>query len=436
MKNLKLHLFVFLALTVFNANAQKLSSIEKKILNQIEQNNDEAIHLLEKSVNINSGTMNLDGVKIVGDLFSEEFKKIGFTSTWIPMPEEIGRAGHLFCEFSTKKINGQRILLIGHLDTVFEKDSPFQKAERDGDKFYGPGIGDIKGGNVIILYALKALKEVGALKNTQIIVAFSGDEEKVGLPLSISRKDLVNAAKRSDIALGFEGATGLNYATVARRSSGNWILETKGVQAHSSGIFTEKVGAGAIYETARILNTFYTELPEQNLTFNAATIVGGTAASFDKAQGKGTASGKTNIVAPTVIVSGDLRCLTDEQVQNTVTKMKAIVANNNLPQTSATITFELKYPPMKPTPGNYQVLSVLDGISKAMGKGEVKAYDPSKRGAGDISFVANYVNCLDGLGTMGKGAHSTNEYIEIPHFKELTQRAALLIYRLINNKKS
>lgn len=435
MNTLKLNTFLIVFLSILNVNAQKLSSIEKKILNQVEINNDEAILLLEKVVNINSGTMNLEGVKKVGDVFFEEFKNIGFTPTWIPMPSEVGRAGHLFCELNTGKVKGKKLLLIGHLDTVFEEDSEFQTAWRDDTKFYGPGIGDMKGGNIIILYALKALSNAGVLKNTQIIAAFTGDEEKVGLPLSISRKDLIDAGKKSDIALGFEGATGLNYATVARRSSGNWLLETKGVQAHSSGIFTERIGAGSIYETSRILTDFYNDLPEQNLTFNAATIVGGTTASFDKAQGKGTASGKTNIVAPTTIVTGDLRCLTDEQLQSTVTKMKEIVSNN-LPKTSATIKFELKYPPMKPTPGNYEVLKVLDGISKDMGKGEVLAYDPSKRGAGDISFVANYADCLDGLGTMGRGAHTPNEYIELTHFKELTQRTALLIYRLINQKKN
>lgn len=433
MKTLKLSTLLIFFLSIFTIHAQKLSSIEKKILNQVEINNEEAILLLEKVVNINSGTMNLEGVKKVGDIFSEEFKNIGFTPTWIPMPDEIGRAGHLFCELNTGKIKGKKLLLIGHLDTVFEEDSEFQTARRDGTKFYGPGIGDMKGGNIIILYALKALSNAGVLKNTQIIAAFTGDEEKVGQPLSVSRKDLIDAGIRSDVALGYEGATGLNYATVARRSSGNWLLETKGVQAHSSGIFTEKIGAGAIYESARILSAFYNELPEQNLTFNAATIVGGTTISFDTEQGKGTASGKTNIISPNAIVSGDLRCLTDEQLQNTVTKMKGIVSNN-LPNTSATIKFELKYPPMKPTPGNYDVLNVLDGISKDMGKGEVKAYDPSKRGAGDISFVANYANCLDGLGTMGGGSHTSNEYIELEHFKELTQRAALLIYRLINQK--
>lgn len=433
MKRLKLVTLLLIFLCIFNINAQKLNKIEQKILKQVENNNDEAVLLLEKVVNINSGTLNLEGVKKVGDVFSEEFQKIGFTPTWKTMPDEVGRAGHLFCELNTGKVKGKKILLIGHLDTVFEENSPFQTAHKENNKLYGPGVGDMKGGDIIILYALKALYNTGVLKNTQIIAAFTGDEEKAGDPISISRKELIDAAKRSDIALAFEGATGLNFATVARRSSGSWLLETNGVRSHSSGIFTENIGAGAIFEMSRILNTFYNELPEQNLTFNPATIVGGTTISFDPAQAKGTAYGKTNIVSQKTIVSGDLRCLTDEQIQNTVAKMKAIVANN-LPNTSATITFDLKYPPMKPTPGNYAVLDVLDGISKAMGQGEVKAFDPGKRGAGDISFIANYVDGLDGLGTMGHGSHTPEEYIDLTNFKELTQRAALLIYRLINQK--
>ena len=323
--------------------------------------------------------------------------------------------------------------MIGHLDTVFEENSLFQMFKRDSMVVYGPGVTDMKGGNIIILFALKALRDAGVLKNTQIIVAYSGDEESVGNPTSISRKDLIDAAKRSDIALGFEGATGLNYATVARRSSGSWRLETSGLRAHSAGVFTENVGAGAIYEMARILNSFYTELPEQNLTFNTATIVGGTLVDFDETQSKGSSFGKNNIVPPKAISNGDIRCLTEEQINNTVEKMKVIVAKN-LPKTSASITFDLKYPPMAPTLGNYQILKVLDGVSQAMGQGNVDAYDPAKRGAGDISFVAKYVDGLDGLGTMGGDSHTPKENMDLTHFKDLTKRAALLIYRLINTK--
>ncbi len=430
LKNLGLLLVILFVVPV---HAQKLTRLEKKILTHIDNNNSQAINLLEKVVNINSGSLNIKGVKKVGAIFSEEFNEIGFTPTWKEMPAEMNRAGHLFCEINTGKVKGKKLLIIGHLDTVFEEDSPFQTYTREGDMVYGPGVDDMKGGDVIILYALKALYQVGALKNTQIIVAFSGDEEKAGSPISISRKDMIEAAKRSDIALGFEGATGLNYATVARRSSGSWKIETTGVRAHSAGVFGKNVGAGAIYEMARILNAFYEELPEKNLTFNAATIVGGTAVNFDKSINRGSTFGKTNVVPQKAIASGDIRCLTQEQIDNTIAKMKAIVAKN-LPKTTAKITFDLKYPPMAPTSGNYEVLKVLDGLSQAMGQGKVEAFDPAKRGAGDISFVAKYVDGLDGLGTMGGGSHTPQERMELNHFKDLTKRAAILIYRLINKK--
>jgi len=430
----KLLLVIFISITC-SVNAQKLSKLEQKVLDKIDQNSNEAILLLEKVVNINSGSLNKVGVKKVGDIFASEFEKIGFTPNWIDMPEEVKRAGHLFCEINTGKVNGKKLLLIGHLDTVFEEDSEFQVFKREANMVYGPGVDDMKGGNIIILYALKSLYEVGALKNTQIIVAFTGDEESAGDPISISRKDLIDAAKRSDIALGFESATGLNYATVARRSSGSWILKTEGVRSHSSGIFSKNVGAGAIFEMSRILNAFYNELPEQNLTFNPSTIVGGTTVEYDKMLSKGTAFGKNNIVPQTAIVQGDIRCLTNEQIENTVSKMKAIV-ENHLPNTNASISFSLKYPPMKPTPGNYAVLKVLDGVSQDMGQGAVEAFDPGKRGAGDISFVADNVDGLDGLGTMGNGSHTPKENMDLTHFNDLTKRAAILIYRLINTPKS
>lgn len=434
MKTFKTLKILLLLLVCQPIVAQKLTKIEKRIVNYVKANNDDAIALLEKQVNMNSGSLNIEGVNKVGREFAKEFEAIGFTATFKQLPAEVKRGDHLFCELNTGNVNGKKILLIGHLDTVFEEDSPFQTFTREGNMVYGPGVDDMKGGNIIILYALKALQQAGALKNTQIIAAFTSDEEKAGNPISISRKDLIDAAKRSDIALGFESATGFNYATVARRSSGSWLLETTGKRAHSSGVFSKGTGAGAIFEMARILNAFYNELPEQNLTFNPATVVGGTTVNYNASQGKGDTFGKTNIVAQKAIVSGDIRCLTEEQIQATMDKMNEIVSKH-LPKTGATITFKLSYPPMKPTPGNYEVLKVLDKVSQDLGHGEVKAFDPAKRGAGDISFVANYVDGLDGLGTMGGGSHTPNERMDLTRFNELTQRAVLLIYRLINTKQ-
>lgn len=424
-----LNLLIFCSVTALSA--QKLSKIEKKIIKSVEANNEEAIGFLEEVVNINSGSLNMAGVKRVGAIFGTAFDNIGMETTWIPMPQEMNRAGHLFAETTGKK--GKRLLLIGHLDTVFEEDSPFQSFTRINDSIaHAPGGNDMKGGNVIILYALKALQESNLLNDAQIIVAFTGDEESTGKPLVVSRRDLVDAAKRSDIALGFETSTGFNYATVARRGSSGWKVEVTGKRAHSSGIFSENTGAGAIFEMSRILHEFYTDVKgEDLLTFNPGTLMGGTFVEYDELSSKGSVFGKSNVVAQKAEVRGGLRFISEEQKEQAREKMKIIVANN-LPMTSATITFNDSYPAMGPKEGNLDLLTQLNAVSHALGQGEVLAYDPGKRGAADTSFVADYVACLDGLGTMGTGAHTPEETVNLNTIEALTKRTALLIYRLIN----
>ena len=428
---------IFLTLTfsflVLAVNAQKLSRNERKIVNTIEQNNGSAITFLEKVVNINSGTLNLKGVEKVGKEFATAFSAIGFETTWIPMPSEMNRAGHLFAEIKGAK--GKKLLLIGHLDTVFEEDSPFQTFERVNDSMaHAPGGNDMKGGDVIVLYALKALRENKLLNDAQIIVAFTGDEESTGDPLTKSRKDLIDAAKRSDIALGFETSTGFNYATVARRGASGWKLETTGKRAHSSGVFSENTGAGAIFEMSRILNEFYTDVKgEDLLTFNPGTLMGGTFVEFDDMTSKGTVYGKTNVVAQKSEARGGLRFISEEQKERTREKMRVVV-ENNLPQTSASISFTDSYPAMEPTAGNLALLAKLNAVSLDLGQGKVLAYDPGKRGAADTSFVAEYVDCLDGLGTMGNSAHTPQETVNLNTIEALTKRTALLIYRLINEQ--
>src|SRR6056297_440622 len=421
-------LFAFSSIAV---NAQELSELERKILDRVDANHQEALSTLERNVNINSGTMNFDGVRRVGETYMDAFGDLGFETEWVNQ-DHVNRAGHFFAEQSGT--SGRKILLIGHLDTVFEEDSPFQRYEKLNETTAtGPGVNDMKAGNVMILYALKALKEAGAIPDAQIIVALTGDEEDAGTPRSESREHLIEAAKRSDVGLGFETASGFNYAVVARRASYSWLLETTGKQAHSSGIFSESTGAGSVYEASRIVNSFYEELREENLTYNVGVMIGGNDVTYDEENMRGTVSGKTNIVPKKTIVHGGIRFLTMEQGERAFEKMEAI-AGENLPQTSAELTiFEGGYPPMEPSEGNMELLGILDELSRDMGLGEVKAYDPAKRGAADISFVADYVDGLDGLGAMGSGAHGPDETINLETYKELTKRAALLIYRIVNS---
>ena len=409
--------------------AQKLSREEILVTKNVEKNHKESVQFLEQTVNINSGSQNPAGVKKVGALYKKLLDEIGFTTTWVDMPESMNRGGHLIAEIKGTK--GKKLMLIGHMDTVFEADSPFQKWEQKDSIAVGPGTCDMKGGNMVMIYALRAMKEANQLKDRQIVVVIHGDEESAGSPIEISRKHIIDIAKRSDIALGFENGTGFNYATVARRGASGWSLKVSGKQAHSSGIFSQGAGAGAIYETARILNSFYEQLQEPNLTFSPGLLMGGTATDMTATSIEGTASGKTNLIANTTVVNGDLRFLTNEQLQNARAKMKTIV-EKNLPLTKAEITFKDGYPSMPPTEGNMSVLNVLNKVSLDLGQGEVKAFDPGKRGAGDISFVAEYVDGLDGLGVQGGNAHAPGEYVNLNSIEAIVKRTAILMMRLTN----
>jgi len=408
----------------------KLSAEEQRMADWIDAHAEDAIALLAETVNISSGTNNHDGVRDVGRVMRRELDTLGLETEWIDMPPEVNRAGHLF---GRKDGKGPKLLMIGHLDTVFEADDAFQSFAREGDTGFGPGVDDMKSGNVIIVYALKALKEIGALDNIAVVVAYTGDEEKTGSPLSISRKDLIEAGQWADISLGFESAVhydDLDWATIARRSSGGWTLEVTGRQAHSSGIFGDDVGAGAIFEAARILDDFYDVVRgEEHLTFNAGTIQGGTDVDYDGQQNRGRTFGKTNVVPRKVIVSGGIRTISQEQLERAREKMRA-VAENSHPHTSAAIEFRDRYPSMAPTEGNARLQEVLSDINEDLGRGPMPALDPSKRGAADISFVAPYTDGLAGLGALGTGGHTPNEKLDLASIPLAIKRAALLIYRL------
>ncbi len=410
-----------IVLTSICASAQTLSPEEQKIASYIDAHQGEQIALIEKVVNLQSPTENIAGVKQVGMVFKTQLEALGFTAKWIDMPVEMKRAGHLLAE--RKGTKGKRLLLLGHIDTVLSG----EKFKREGNRAVGTGTVDMKAGAVVLVYALKALDAAGVLKDTRIVVMLTGDEETAGRPLEISRGDMIAAAKNADLALSFESAAG-NRATVGRRGSSNWTLEVTGQTGHSAGIFRNEAGAGAIFEAARILDQFYETLHEEKyLTFNPSVIVGGTQATLEVTDG--TASGKTNVIPAKVMVTGDLRFISEAQKEAARATMRDIVAHNR-PRTGAKITFEDRYPAMTPNEGNYQLLKQLDQVSQDLGAGKMEALDPGERGAGDIAFVSHLIPGLDGIGASGGGAHAPGEFMELDSLPLLTKRAAILIYRL------
>ena len=410
-----------------------LTSQERAIVAFVDANHDAAIALLERAVNINSGTMNFDGVRRAGDLFRAELDSLGFKTEWVD-GRAWNRAGHLVASHPGPS---PKLLLIGHLDTVFERDSPFQRFERlNVNEARGPGIIDMKGGDVIIVQALKALKSAGLLASMNITIVMTGDEESGGRPLAVAREALVSAAKGAAAAIGFEDGDGdPAHAVVARRGATNWRLDVTGATGHSSQVFGPDLGAGAIYEAARILNTFRERLAgEPHLTFNPGVIVGGTAAEFNAPDSRGTASGKTNVVAGKVTVQGDLRALTVAQFDKAKATMRAIVAES-LPRTSASIAFDDGYPPLAPSAGNERLLVMYDRASRDLGLGPVTAVNPDRAGAADVSFVAGHVPMIiDALGLKGRDGHSPGETADLRTLSVQTKRAAILLARLAAQK--
>lgn len=429
MRNLALLLASALALSCITSRAHAQATLakdERLLVEHVRRLHEQQVAYLGRVVDIPSGTMNFDGVRRVGAAFRASLDSLGFTTRWVD-GTPFGRAGHLVAEHRGKA-GRKRVLLIGHLDTVFE--GPGQGWVREDTVGRGAGSSDMKGGDVVILYALEAMRAAGTLKDANVTVVMTGDEESAGEPLAMARRALIDAGKASDVALAFEGGQ-RDQVVTGRRSSTEWRLVVSARQGHSSGVMSPGAGFGAIYEAARILDAFRTKVAyDAGITFSPGVIVGGERVTFDSTRLEGTAAGKTNIIAPTTVVVGDLRTVTPQQLDSARALMRAIVTHGNLAQAHASIAFDDGYPPMAPTAGNERVRAAYDAASQALGYGPVTGNDPTRRGAGDASFVAPFVDVIDGLGADGAGSHSPTERVWLPSLVMQTERAAVVITRL------
>ncbi|WP_425229357.1 M20/M25/M40 family metallo-hydrolase [Sphingomonas sp.] len=387
--------------------------------------------LLQRLVEQNSGTLNRDGVRAVADQVRAELTPLGFTVRWVDMAAA-GRSGHLIATHAGRR-GGGRVLLIGHLDTVFEPTSPFQHFARTTEtRATGPGVVDDKGGIVVIVGALRAMQAAGTLRAANIELVLTGDEERPGQPTAVARADLIAAGRRADAALEFEPLAregGRDYATVARRSGSAWELGITARTGHSAGVFGG-IGDGAIYELARILDRFRRELVEPHATFNVGLVAGGTPAAIGPTGATASAEGKTNVIAERAVARGDLRTLTPEQDARLRSRMAVIVADH-LPGTlTASFDFYDTTPPVAPTERNAALLGELNAVNRDLGLDEMPPFDPDQRGAADSGFVAADVAVLGGMGLAGGGTHGEGEWADLGSIGRQTLRAAALISRI------
>jgi glutamate carboxypeptidase len=285
-----------------------------------------------------------------------------------------------------------------------------------------------------MILALRALADAGRLKDMNITVIMTGDEESAGRPLSVARAALFDAARQSDLALGFEGGT-RTQVSPGRRGSSNWELTVTARQAHSAGIFGKGTGYGASYEGIRILNEWRSRMAgERGLTFNVGLLGGGVHVALDTTGWALTADGKGNAVPPIFRAKGDLRFLTEQQKDSARARMRAVLATP-LDGATPTVEFEDSYPAMPVTPDGMRLVSIFDEASRSLGYPAVTAQDPETRGAGDISFIAPFIPGIDGLGVFGGGAHSPRETVNLPSLKMQAERAAVMMSRLVTEWK-
>ena len=226
--------------------AARLSAAEQTMIRTVDAEQERTVAMLGRWIDQNSGTLNLAGVEAVGRMLRAELEPLGFDVDWIDM-KAAGRAGHIVARHKGNG-RGKRMLLIGHLDTVFEPHSPFQRWVRRGAVGEGPGAVDDKGGMAVMVAAVRAMHRAGTLRPADITVVLTGDEEDVGEPVAIARRDLIESGRWADVALDFEGLArenGRDMATVARRSSNAWTLKVTARSGHSSGVFAADAGYGA-----------------------------------------------------------------------------------------------------------------------------------------------------------------------------------------------
>lgn len=289
---------------------------------------------------------------------------------------------------------------------------------------------DDKGGMVTMLFALQALKANGSLQDMNIAVVLVGDEELAAKPTDISRKALIDEAKKSDIALGFEFALSANQLVTNRRGLSEWFLTSKGLEHHSATIFQPDTGFGAIYESARVLDQIRAQLSNTpGLTINPGIVLGGASAVEDIENGKGVASGRKTSVAKTSLTHGDLRFASDEQKDQAESKIQAIVSQP-LSQTSSTFLLKPIMPVMAQTPGNLELLKQYSQVSQDLAGPALEPVPATERGSADISYISKFVSAsLDGLGAAGEATHTENETIELNSLAVATKRAAVFMSR-------
>jgi glutamate carboxypeptidase len=428
----------------------ELAAEEIELKVGIAEQRDEMVALLAELVRLNTGSWNREGLEQMADLLVPLFEELDFAVTLEPgVPLDLPGLEHphtgplVIARRAAPDETGDppTILLVGHFDTVFERDSPFQDfvfdevepelpaaaemAEEDQvevdpapperpARATGPGAVDMKGGLVVMLHALRALREAGMLERASWVVLLNSDEEIGSLG---SREWIEEEAGDADYGFVFEAAHGGGGMVRSRRGLGQFYMSVQGVSAHSGSAHDK--GRSAVRELAEkvLLIESLTDYG-RGVTLNVGTIEGGT---------------KRNIVPEHAAAWIDLRYDEPKLGEQARLELERISGDASVDGTETTLWGTLHRPPKLATPQVDFLLSTHATVASDLG---ISLPDPVHAGGGTDGSLMGAVGLptLDSMGVVGGGAHTTREYVELDSLADRAALAAILLRRIVHGK--
>ena len=361
---------------------------------------------LIRYVNQPSGSHDAADVAKVAEMFAEDFRSLGFNVELIP-----GKACGPVLK-ATIGTGSRQLMLMGHMDTVFPREVYVPFKEIGDGKALGSGSIDMKGGDVVMLYALqKALPRLDP-GQVRICVVLNPDEETGS---SESHDVILETAKASFAALSFEPCAGDYRLTCARKGVTSVCIACTGIPGHSGSQY--KNCASAIQALCAHVTALYSlRDDDRDISFNAGVIRGGTA---------------ENVVAPAAEANCEFRYYNEQYKPGLVQKIREICAVERVPGVRTTVTFGASHPAIDLNEKSQRLLDLALEISEEQGQ---KRYHEKTGGAGDIAIAGQAgIGVLDGLGLAGTGMHTADECVDLTSLPRQIDFAAEMIVRVFRD---
>ncbi|SOC42891.1 M20 family metallopeptidase [Salinicoccus kekensis] len=380
------------------------------MINSINEKYEEMIELLEKLVNIDSGSYYKKGVDEVGEILQNLYRELGYTIE-VEENDELGNNILIY----HPDIRDPQILIIAHMDTVFDKGTVKERPFTiEGDRAYGPGVADMKASQVSLIYAIKYLQdnEDEGFKNLKIIL---NSDEEIGS--KVSQKLIKKTSEKVAYSIVMEPARKDGSIVTSRRGGGRYILNVKGIASHS-GVAPEE-GKSAIEELAhKVIKLNNLSEHKEGVSINVGLIKGGQA---------------TNMVPDTASCEVDVRVTNEEQAEEVVKKIEEIVSEPDIEGTKIELSGGINRPPMEFDKENKELFNLVTKVGKDLG---IEVKNTHTGGGSDASFSSSQgVATIDGMGPIGGKLHNEGEYLDLKSFTERTLLLAETISKLSRTRK-